>query len=162
MQEIRLSGIIGKEAQVKTTLNGRQFATFSLACGEKTGRTNQDGTDEYETTWWDVFCNVEDVQYLTKGRKVMVIGKPKIAVTKSKVGETYVNKQVSFANIYFAMQKNTANGNVAMNTNAIPSGTATPTPPQPRHKEVFQDNPAVSQMQVEFDAAPVPEDDLPF
>lgn len=158
MQEIRLSGIIGKEAQVKTTLNGRQFATFSLACNEKTGRTNQDGTDEYETTWWDVFCNVEDVQYLTKGRKVMVIGKPKIAVTKSKVGETYVNKQVSFANIYFAMPKQTnkANNNAAINTNAAP------TPPQSRHKEVFQDNPAVSQMQVEFDAAPVPEDDLPF
>lgn len=41
MQEIRLWGNIGKDAQVKTTQNGKQFATFSLGCSEKTGRTNQ-------------------------------------------------------------------------------------------------------------------------
>lgn len=157
MQEIRLWGNIGRDAQAITTQSGKQFATFSLGCSEKSGKKNQDGTDEYVTTWWNIFCNVEDVKYLTKGRRVMVIGRPRISTYQGKDGQTYIDMSVVFANIYFAMSKQTnkANNNAAINTNAAP------TPPQ-SNKEAFATNPAVQQLQAEFDAILTEDDDLPF
>ena len=100
MQEIRLEGNIGQDAQIKTTQSGKQYATFSLGCSEKTGRKLPDGKDEYQTTWYDVFCNLDQVPSLTKGKRVLVIGKPTFRVYTNNQGQAVATCSVQFTNIY--------------------------------------------------------------
>ncbi len=80
-QIIDLTGHIGKDAELRTTPNGKSVADFSLAT-----------TDRYDdsTVWWKITIwgkLAESVtQYLTKGTQVRVRG----SMTYPQ-GETYVN-----------------------------------------------------------------------
>ncbi len=87
-QTIDLTGHIGKDAELRTTPNGKSVADFSLAT-----------TDRYNdvTTWWKVTIwgkLAESVtQYLTKGTKVRVRGAmtyPEAETYQNKAGETVV------------------------------------------------------------------------
>ena len=80
-QTIDLTGHLGRDAELRTTPNGKSVADFSLAT-----------TDRYNdvTTWWKVTIwgkLAESVtQYLTKGTKVRVRG----AMTNTEA-HTYQN-----------------------------------------------------------------------
>ena len=80
-QTIDLTGHLGRDAELRTTPNGKSVADFSLAT-----------TDRYNdvTTWWKITIwgkLAESVtQYLTKGTKVRVRG----AMT-SPEAHTYTN-----------------------------------------------------------------------
>lgn len=66
MLELQFIGNLGRDAEVKTTKDGREFLSFSVAV--KTG--------ENETTWVDVAANggAKIKDYLRKGREVFVRG----------------------------------------------------------------------------------------
>ena len=139
MQEIRLEGNIGQDAQVKTSQSGKQFATFSLGCSEKSGKKLSDGKDEYITTWYEVFCKPEEVQHLTKGRRVYVTGRPTFRAYTNKDGQTACQCSVQFANIYFSMPR-------------VQQQNGQPAPPQYQYQQPSAqiNNPAAQQLQQNF------------
>lgn len=139
MQEIRLEGNIGRDAQVLTSNSGKQFATFSLGCSEKSGKKTQDGKDEFITTWYEVFCKPEDVPYLTKGKRVQVVGKPSFRAYVDKNNQPAVRCSVQFANIYFTMPKPTQNTQATQHT-LPPANTSTPNNATPQDYSQSEDD----------------------
>ena len=81
MINMTASGNLGRDPEQRETSNGKKVTSFSVAC-----RTGQD-----ETTWvkCTVWGNRGDVvmQYMTKGSRVTVAGKGKLAEYKTNEGE---------------------------------------------------------------------------
>lgn len=89
MQEITITGNIGKDAEVIQTRDGRGVLTFSVAVNE-----NKDEVP----TWYDVFVNGnydKMAPYLVKGTRVLVRGRLKAGMWTSQSGKTGLSLQVS-------------------------------------------------------------------
>ena len=75
MQQIQIIGNLGEDCQVRE-FNGRKFIAFRVACSEK--MQTAEGLKEI-TTWYSCTFNRMDsgvLQYLVKGTKVFVQGRP--------------------------------------------------------------------------------------
>ena len=75
MQQIQIIGNLGEDCQVRE-FNGRKFVAFRVACSEK--MQTAEGSKEI-TTWYSCTFNRLDsgvLQYLVKGTKVFVQGRP--------------------------------------------------------------------------------------
>lgn len=73
MQRIEIIGLIGKDAEIKD-FNSNQVINFSVAVTEKRN-------DQEYTTWYDVAKwgnNTSVAQYIKKGGKIFVSGKPTV------------------------------------------------------------------------------------
>lgn len=89
MQEVIITGNIGKDAEVIQTRDGRGVLTFSVAVNE--------GKDEVPT-WYDVFVNGnydKMASYLVKGTRVLVRGRLKAGMWTSQQGKSGISLQVS-------------------------------------------------------------------
>lgn len=83
MLNLTIAGNLGNPAETRTSNDGRQFLTFSVAC-----RTGKD-----ETQWVSVTSTqLKLAEFLTKGQKVVVIGNLKLT---EKDGKTYLNLSAS-------------------------------------------------------------------
>lgn len=75
MQQIQIIGNLGEDCQTRE-FNGRKFVAFRVACSEK--MQTAEGAKEV-TTWYSCTFNKMDsgvLQYLVKGTKVFVQGRP--------------------------------------------------------------------------------------
>ena len=89
MQEILITGNIGKDAEVIQTRDGRGVLTFSVAVNE-----NKDEAP----TWYDVFVNGnydKMASYLVKGTRVLVRGRLRAGMWTSQQGKSGISLQVS-------------------------------------------------------------------
>lgn len=79
MKQIQIIGNIGREPQLVTRTNGKDYLTFSVAV------TIPNGTE-----WYGVCApNLEKIRpYLTKGRMVFIQGTPRFSVYKDMVDVT--------------------------------------------------------------------------
>lgn len=84
MKQLLITGHLGQDAVVRqNTNNGEEFITFSVAVSERSRNALGELTEE--TTWFD--CTTRQLnlaQYLTKGKKVLVQGRPKFEIYQSK------------------------------------------------------------------------------
>lgn len=77
---IEVIGNLGRDAEIKTAQDGRQFVTFSVADSAKV-------KGEEVTTWIDCTYNGTNVaQYLKKGCKVFVYGRLSARIYTKKDG----------------------------------------------------------------------------
>lgn len=75
MQQIQIIGNLGEDCQVRE-FNGRKFIAFRVACSDKV--QTAEGPKEV-TTWYSCTFGRMDsgvIQYLVKGTKVFVQGRP--------------------------------------------------------------------------------------
>ena len=89
MQEIIITGNIGKNAEVIQTRDGREVLTFSVAVSE---------TKDEVPTWYDVFVNGKYdkmVSYLVKGTRVLVRGWLRAGMWTNQQGKSGISLQVS-------------------------------------------------------------------
>lgn len=89
MQEVIITGNIGKNAEVIQTRDGRGVLTFSVAVNE--------GKDEMPT-WYDVFVNGnydKIAPYLVKGARVLVRGRLRAGMWTNQQGKSGISLQVS-------------------------------------------------------------------
>lgn len=89
MQEIIITGNIGKNAEVIQTRDGREVLTFSVAVSE---------TKDEVPTWYDVFVNGKYdkmVSYLVKGTRVLVRGRLRAGMWTNQQGKSGISLQVS-------------------------------------------------------------------
>ena len=74
MHMTMISGYVGGNAQVETVGNGQVVTRYRVAVNESVV-TN--GVPERQTTWYTVNAwNINYGQHITKGRRMLVIGKP--------------------------------------------------------------------------------------
>ena len=89
MQEITITGNIGKDAEVIQTRDGRGVLTFSVAVNEN---------KEEAPTWYDVFVNGnydKMAPYLVKGTRVLVRGRLRAGMWTNQQGKSSISLQVS-------------------------------------------------------------------
>lgn len=82
MQQIQIIGNLGEDCQIRE-FNKSKFVSFRVACTEKIRRGDQ---EENITTWYSCTYNKFEsgiVQYLKKGTKVYVQGRPSYAIYDS-------------------------------------------------------------------------------
>src|SRR5947209_11752313 len=88
MLRVTLLGNLGGEAEVRFSQKGTQIASFSVAVNQV--RTGPDGERQENTEWFRVKVvgrQIEFVQRLSKGSKVLVMGRLDIGKYKSRDGE---------------------------------------------------------------------------
>ena len=89
MQEIIITGNIGKDAEVIQTRDGRGVLTVSVAVNDN---------KEEAPTWYDVFVNGnydKMAPYLVKGTRVLVRGRLKAGMWTNQQGKRGISLQVS-------------------------------------------------------------------
>lgn len=99
LNSLQIIGRIGQDAKI-IDYQGRKFVSFSVAVDESYKDGN--GTKIERTAWFD--CNTEQerffkvISWLTKGREVLVQGKPSVRVYE-KDGKHYGAIRVNVQNI---------------------------------------------------------------
>jgi len=88
MLRVTLLGNLGGDPEIRYSAKGTQIASFSVAVNQV--RTGPDGERQENTEWFRVRVigrQVEYVQRLTKGTRVMVIGRLDISHYQGKDGQ---------------------------------------------------------------------------
>ena len=90
MNKITIIGNLTRDPELRATQTGVSVCTFSVAVNRK-GKT--EGTDYFKVTCWRGLADVAH-SYLTKGKKVAVIGQVTIGSFKGKDGEMHHQMEV--------------------------------------------------------------------
>ncbi|GAB4044641.1 single-stranded DNA-binding protein [Spirosoma litoris] len=127
MQRVMLIGNVGQDATIKSG-NGNEFITFSVAVNERF--KNRDGIEVEQTQWYNCLYQPKTMavaQYLKKGTRVYVEGKPNVTTYKNKNNETAVDFGVQVRGLELL---SAANGeNLKPETQNQDSKPQDPTPP---------------------------------
>lgn len=97
MNKLILIGNLVKDPEQRTTDNGIQCSTFTLAVNR---RTSSESTDYFRVTAWrqlGALC----AKYLSKGRKVCVTGPVNCNVYQGRDGKTYASMEVNAEDVEF-------------------------------------------------------------
>lgn len=103
MNKLTIIGSLGNDPELKSTKSGIPVCTFSVAVNGKKG-------DEKTTTWFRVtawrqlgeLCS----KYLTKGRKVAVIGSVQVSTYTGSDGSTRASLEVTADEVEFLSAAN--------------------------------------------------------
>ena len=121
MEHLTISGRLGKDAEIKTTARGSKYVSFPLAVDAK-GTTN----------WYNVSSFQENhlgkiVEYLKKGKGLIVSGVPSYSAWTDKSGNARIDLNVRAFNIEFpSLGGNRENGeNKEQSTDAQPAVATT-------------------------------------
>lgn len=132
MQKIIVTGNLGADAIVQN-YQGNSFVAFRIAATEK---FNNNGTQESRTTWYDCTWNKSDsklLEYLKKGQKLLVIGRPSYRLYDSAVHRC---KMVGISIFCETIElcggdsQNGSNANQAQPAGEQPQQTNMPFPPE--------------------------------
>jgi single-strand DNA-binding protein len=88
MNEVKLHGFVGKDAELKVTSGGKKYCRFSLATTETW--KNPDGEKQSKTEWHQIICwgakGENASKYIKKGKELLITGK--IEYTEDKDDKT--------------------------------------------------------------------------
>ena len=105
MQKIVFTGRLTRDVDLKTTPNGVQVASFTVAAARK--QKNKDGepiVDFYNCTVWRQLADICS-KYLSKGKKCYIEGELQPRMYQSKSGETKLSLDVQVSEIEFLSPK---------------------------------------------------------
>lgn len=113
MNKVFLIGNLTKEPESKTTQNGISVCTFNIAVGR-----GKDQTDFFRVTAWRQTAD-NCRQYLSKGKKVAVVGTVYAEAYTAKDGQPKASLEVNADNVEFLSPKNAEETYVQQEREAI-------------------------------------------
>lgn len=149
-------GNLGQNAETRQTQSGASAIGFSVAVTEsyqdKQGQKVENTTWVSCTIWKQPGASVKIADYLLKGQKVLIEGKPSVRTYQAANGETKAVLEVRVDNVEL----------LGGRTEGAPAAQNTVATPRPQH-QYGQPRPAAPAVQNPFaDPAAPQEDDLPF
>lgn len=90
MNKLTIIGNLTRDPEMRTTQTGVNVCTFSVAVNRK-GKA--EGTDYFRVTCWRGLADISG-KYLSKGKKVAVIGQVSIGSYKDRNGEMHHSLEV--------------------------------------------------------------------
>lgn len=119
MQNITVTGRLGRDAKIYTSNNGNEFIAFSIA-------SNRRVKNEDKTYWWDVIiANVQRYrkmsEYLKKGAAVIVVGELDASIEKDNNGIDRLRLTINADGVHFNStegKSNNSNSNSSSNNNS--------------------------------------------
>ena len=113
-------GNLTKNCELRTTATGLSVCTFTVAVNRKTKDGNQPEADFFRVTAWRQLGET-CAKYLSKGRKVCVIGPVSVSTYKAQDGSTRASLEVTADDVEFLSPKGEDTG-----TPSGPSGATSP------------------------------------
>ena len=105
MNSLHIIGNICSDVELRTTTSGHEVCTFSVAVNRKKTQQNKDpGTDYFRVSAWGEkgrICN----QYLSKGKKVSVVGPVTVRAYTNNKGEAMGSLEVKAEDVEFLTPK---------------------------------------------------------
>ena len=161
MRIISFDGRIGKNAQILTAKNGRQYLRMSVANNIYTSK--EERTDWFDVTCYDEFIVEKKGKYLTKGTYVIVTGTITTEVKTGADGRSWINHYVNASSIDLPRFGKSQDESARVEEPAVSVYTAS-TPTQRTYQE--NDSPSEPTISVQVPQYNVPKiennDDLPF
>lgn len=115
MQEILITGNLGKDAEVIRRKDGKEVLTFSVAVSNGKEANGEDR----KPTWYGVFVmgSYDNLApYLVRGTRVLVRGRLGAGAYTNNRGETVISLDVSTSPSGVEIQKFASDNNVGSNT----------------------------------------------
>lgn len=105
MNSLHIIGNICSDVELRTTTSGQEVCTFSVAVNRKKTQQNKDpGADYFRVSAWNEkgrVCN----QYLSKGKKVSVVGPVTVRAYTNSKGEAMGSLEVKAEDVEFLTPK---------------------------------------------------------
>lgn len=165
MQNITVTGRLGRDAKIFTSNNGNEFIAFSIA-------SNRRVKNEEKTYWWDVIiANVQRYrkmsEYLKKGAAVIIVGELDASIEKDNNGIDRLRLTINADGVHFNStegKSNNSNSNSPSNNNNYSNTKASDDIPSMNNSSAVQtsqpsNNTASTSSQ---DRTVDEEDELPF
>ena len=101
MNKLHIIGNVTKEPEMRTTQTGKNVCTFSVAVNRR-GRKKDDQqeTDFFRVSAWDALGD-NCAKYLTKGKKVAVVGAVSVHAFTNQKGEPGASMEVMAQEVEF-------------------------------------------------------------
>jgi single-strand DNA-binding protein len=107
MNQLTIIGNLTRDPELRTTPNGINVCTFSVAVNRKIRRDNEPEADYFEVTAWRE-RGENCAKYLSKGRKVCVVGAVSVSTYTANDGTTRAKMKVTADEIEFLSPKDGA------------------------------------------------------
>lgn len=104
MNSITIIGNCTKDPELRTTPNGKQVCSFSVAVNRRKKVEGQPDADFFRVSAWDALAEVCN-KFITKGKKVCVIGSVGVHVYQTQKGEPAANLEVLAREVEFLSPK---------------------------------------------------------
>ena len=102
MNKITIIGCLGKDPEVRTIPTGQTVCSFSVAVSSK--HKGEDVTTWFRVSAWEKLADV-CARFLSKGRKVAVVGPVSVSSYESKDGGTRFSLDVRADDVEFLSPK---------------------------------------------------------
>ena len=101
MNSLHIIGNIVRDPELRSTPSGSTVCSITVAVNRR--KANPDGThdaDFFKVSAWNKLGEICS-KYLSKGRKVSVVGSVSVSVYKGKDGKPYANMEVTASDVEF-------------------------------------------------------------
>lgn len=101
MNKLMIIGNLTKDPELRTTTSGISVCSFTVAVNRKRSANGEQEVDYFRVTAWRERGEI-CAKYLTRGKKVCVIGPVTVSVnTSNSNGKTYANLEVTADDVEF-------------------------------------------------------------
>ena len=97
MNQLTIIGGLVRDPESRTTQSGKQVCTFTVGVNR---RNDREKSDFFRVSAWGVLGN-NCAKYLSKGKKVCVIGQVSVSTYTTQNGETRANMDVFAEHVEF-------------------------------------------------------------
>ena len=105
MNKLTIIGNLTRDPELRTTSAGKEVCTFTVAVNRrKNGNNQQPEADFFRVSAWDGLAK-SCGQFLTKGRKVAVVGSVSVHTFQTQTGETKAQLEVNASDVEFLSPK---------------------------------------------------------
>lgn len=105
MNEMMIIGNVTRDPELKTTQQGVSVCSFTVAVNKPHAKDKKPDADFIRVTAWRGLAET-CARYLSKGRKVAVIGSASASAYVNKEGNAVANLEISANNVEFLTPKN--------------------------------------------------------
>lgn len=104
MNKLTIIGNLTGDPELRTTQNGKNVCTFSVAVNRRNRTDGQPEADFFRVSAWNSLGDV-CAQYLAKGRKVAVVGSVSVHTYQGNDGTTKASLEVMAQDVEFLSPK---------------------------------------------------------
>lgn len=102
MQRLIIIGNLTKDPEIRSTQTGKNVCTFTIAVNRK--KVSEPQTDFFRINAWNGLADT-CARFLTKGKKVAVVGELQARIYEDKQGKTRLSLDVSADEVEFLSPK---------------------------------------------------------
>ena len=111
MNRLMIIGNLTADPQLRTTTTGKEVCTFTVAVNRRRNRDGEPDADFFRVSAWGDRANVCN-QYLSKGKKVSVVGPVSVNVYTKQDGSAAASLEVFAEDVEFLSPKTETGGYV--------------------------------------------------